>query len=349
LPRGERIDITITEDERQTLLMWVASTKKPYVQRAKAILLSADHLSLPEISKKSELSKQNCSKWRMRFLEGGIEALKDLPRKGRPPTVTSETQQKVMELGSLKRREKRRRWTMQSLAEATGLGRTTIHRILSQKDGTRHEAQYWTGKSTELEFVERQIGILGLCLNPVANGLVIGVVKKSPIQVLGQTQLECLSQTGNPMKDDNTLKSHGTNSLLATLSGHERVTGRRHEDKSDSIYFLNFLKRIYRDNPRQHIHIITEGNSLSQRKDIMDWIEKKRRLSVYYTPAYDSWMAQIEIWLNIFTRDVIPLGPWKSKKQVIDQILQYIMLFISQKGYPFSWTCSLRPVDGIIT
>jgi transposase len=347
MPRGERIGITLTEDEKKTLLMWVRSTKKKYAQRARVILLSADHTSLPEISKVSGLSMQNCSKWRMRFLEGGIEALKDLPRKGRPPLISQETRQKIIELGHQERRQEKNRWTIQSLAMDTGVGRTSIHRILSQKNSTRHRVQHWTGKSTDPEFVEKQVGILGLCLNPVANGLVLGVDEKTPTQIPGQTQPEPSFNYENHMKDNNQGKAHGTNSLLAALSHHKRVIGRRHEVKSDSMLLLNFLKRLYRDFPRQHMHIITESVSLSQRKDVMDWIEKRRRLSIYFTPTRASWIAQIEIWLNIFTRDTIPLGPWKSKKQVVDQILQHIRFYSSKKVYPFSWTCHHRPIEGI--
>lgn len=348
MPRGEKIGITLTEDERKTLLVWVRSTKKKYAQRARVILLSAEHTSLPAISKNSGLSMQNCSKWRMRFLQGGIEALRDLPRKGRPPLMSPETRQKIIELGLPKRRQKKKRWTMQSLANDTGFGKTTIHRILSQKNSTRHRIQYWTGKSTDPEFVEKQVCILGLCLNPDANGLVLGVDEKAPTKMPGQIPPEPPFHHKNSLKDNNQSKVRGTNSLLAALSQHEWATGRRHENKGDSMLLLNFLKRLFRNFPRQHIHIIAENISLHQRRDVMDWIEKRRRFSVYFTPSRASWIAQIEIWLNIFTRDVIPLGPWKSKKQVIDQILQYIRLFSSKKAYPFTWTCQRRPIEGIV-
>ena len=65
--------------------------------------------------------------------------------------------------------------------------------------------------------------------------------------------------------------------------------------KDNRILFFNFLKRLYRSSPRKHLHIITDGISLVQHKDAMDWIQRRKRLAVYFTPSHASWLSQIEI------------------------------------------------------
>ena len=77
--------------------MWAkaAKTEKRYVQRTQVILYSAEGYPLHEIATKSGLSRQNCTRWRMRFLKGRIDGLKDLPRKGRPCIIPPEVKTKV--------------------------------------------------------------------------------------------------------------------------------------------------------------------------------------------------------------------------------------------------------------
>lgn len=31
----------------------------------------------------------------------------------------------------------------------------------------------------------------------------------------------------------------------------------------------------------------------------------RRRLTMHFTPTYASWLNQVEIWFNVFTRDVL--------------------------------------------
>ena len=65
------VRLTLTEAKEKTLSMWAAGgkTEQRIAQRAKVILLSVAGVSLPEISRKTGLSTQNASKWRIRFME----------------------------------------------------------------------------------------------------------------------------------------------------------------------------------------------------------------------------------------------------------------------------------------
>lgn len=335
MPRGTKIVITLTDHERQTLVMWTSAPEKRYVQRAQVILSSAEGISLPAISKKSGLSRQNCSRWRMRFLEEGLEGLKDLPRKGRPPINVSEIKPTVDKFTRVKHPQRKNRWTRRSLAKAVVIGKTTAHRIPSQTEP--HKAESWSGKSTDPEFVENQVAILGIYLNPLRNGLVLCVNDKPQTQISDQTQPEFPFQPGNPKNLDITHMRNDTTSLLAALSNHNGSASNRYANEGNRILFLNFLKRLYRSSPRKHLHIITDGISLVQHKDSMNWIQRRKRLAIYFTPTHASWLSQIEILINIFTRDVITGGPWRSKERMIDQIMYYIRRYSSKRIHPFSW------------
>jgi hypothetical protein len=58
-----------------------------HVQRARMVLLAAEGLPNAEIGWQVGMTRQTVIAWRTRYEAGGIEALADLPRSGRPPVI----------------------------------------------------------------------------------------------------------------------------------------------------------------------------------------------------------------------------------------------------------------------
>jgi transposase len=76
----------LTEAERETLLRWVRSesTSPRLRQRVRAVLLSSYDISTYVIAYLIPMGRNNVSFWIRRFNEGGVDALRDRPRPGRP-------------------------------------------------------------------------------------------------------------------------------------------------------------------------------------------------------------------------------------------------------------------------
>lgn len=164
--------------------------------------------------------------------------------------------------------------------------------------------------------------------------------EKSQLQAIDRTKPEL----GNPKRLTATYKRNGTTCLLAALSVHDgKVTGRC-VDRNNHGTFLTFLKYLYRSNPGKHLHTIMDNLSLHKYKEVTDWVNRRRRLTIYFTPTYSSWLSQVEIWFIIFSKDVIRGGAWKSKKQMIEQIMQYIRHYTEHKAHPFAWTYTRKPL-----
>ena len=340
MPRGKKIAIELTKEEERLLTMWANAGRREHrmVQRAKVILLSAKGLPLPAVSEGSGLSRQNCTRWRMRFIEERMEGIKDHERSGRPRIISPDRRLKVTHLACMKPQDGRNQWTITSLAKATGLGRTTVHRILNEGDLKPHKVEYWCGKSPDPEFEKKQAAIVGLYMNPPENALVLCVDEKSQLQALDRTQPELPLRPGTPKRQTATYKRNGTTCLLAALSIHDgNITGRC-VDRNNHTTFLKFLKYLYRRHPRKRLHIIIDNLSLHKQKQVKEWVAQRRRLTLHFTPTYASWLNQIEIWFHIFARDVIRGGIWKSKKELVDQIMFYIKKYNEERAHPFTWT-----------
>ncbi len=344
--RGPTMRINLTTEEKETLTMLAkaGTTEQRLAQRAKVILFSAQGLDLPEISRRSGLSSQNCSKWRVRFVTERLPGLQDRPRSGRSLSISPEVRHRVLALACTKPEDGSNAWTMRRLSRVLKVSSTTVHRILNEGRLKPHKVEYWCGKSPDPEFEEKQAAILGLYLDPPDNALVLAVDEKSGIQALDRTQPMLPLMPGHPKRQTATYRRLGTTCLLAALSVHEgRVEGRC-VDRHTHQEFLAFLKHLYRKHPGKHLHVIVDNFSAHKHQQVKAWAAKRRRLTFHFTPTYASWLNQVEIWFNIFTRDVIRGGIWHSKKELLNQIMHYIQKYNEERACPFKWTYTGKPL-----
>ncbi len=305
--------IKLTDEQRTTLTLWLSAgkTEQRLAKRARIILCAAEGLSLREIAAKVGLGFLSCLKWRKRFMEKGLKGLKDAQRKGRPAVICPAEKVHVMSLACTKPDDSSNQWTTTKLADATGLSRTTIHRILNEAALKPHKIDQWCGKSPDPEFETKQADILGLYLSPPENALVISVDEKSQIQALDRTQPMLPLRPNQAKRQTHTYTRHGATCLLAALLVHQGTIEGRCLDSHTHVEFLNFLKHLYRKYPQKELHVIVDNYSAHKHQKVVEWAAKRRRLTLHFTPTYASWLNHVEIWFSIFTRDVIRGGIWR--------------------------------------
>src|SRR5262249_18865356 len=85
--RKSSLTITLTPQERQTLLAWQRSTTIHIglLRRARMILLLVDGTPITDIAAVVGINRRFVYKWVWRFQEQGIEGLMDKPGRGRRP------------------------------------------------------------------------------------------------------------------------------------------------------------------------------------------------------------------------------------------------------------------------
>lgn len=98
--------------------------------RAQIILLAAKGLHNQQIANQLHISPEKAARWRARFIQGGVEAIrKDLPRSGRRPNVTDTLVQDILNKTTRERPEGGGTWSGRKMARATGFSERTIRRI----------------------------------------------------------------------------------------------------------------------------------------------------------------------------------------------------------------------------
>ena len=94
-----------------------------------------------------------------------LEGLRDLPRPGKPRVYDHDKQVEVFKTACSEPPEGETHWTVRSLAEAVGVGKSQTHAILAEADLKPHQVRSWL-TSLDPEFDTKQADVCGLYLEP---------------------------------------------------------------------------------------------------------------------------------------------------------------------------------------
>lgn len=322
------------------LIVWIRSHKveRRLQLRAQIILDWINGLSYAASSQKNGVSEATIAKWRGRFSVRQVGGLQDAPRSGQPSRFNEADRSTVIHLACQRSASGTPLYSQQEIADRCGMSQSWVSEILRKADLKPHKTNYWCGKSPDPYFDEKMIDSVGLYLNPPEKALVLSVDEKTQIQALDRSQPELPLQVGRPRRLTTTYKRNGTVNLMAALAVHTGQVTARQVDRNNSENFLKFLKHLDRTYRNVELHLIMDNLSVHKNKNVQQWLQKKRKFHVYYTPTHASWLNQIEIWFSILTRKVLKDGVWHTRQQLVDQLMQYIKEYNQQQAKPFNWT-----------
>ena len=338
--------LELTENELNELEVLSRSTKaeRRMVERAFIILSWYKGETFSQTQSSLGVSQVAINKWRKRFLIKRMEGLYDAPRSGAPATLSPAKKAKVIKIATQKPKGGYTNWSQRRIAKEVGMSQGKVQQLLKKASLKPHKTEYWCGKSTDPEFESKMINIIGLYMNPPENALVLSVDEKTQIQALDRTQPLLPLKEKMPKRLTATYKRNGTVALQAALAVHQGEITAQTIDRNSAENYLSFLKQLYRKYPKKQLHIIVDNLSVHKHKSVQEWVASKQRITIHFTPTYASWLNQIEIWFNILTKDVLKGGVWKSKKQLVDQLMEYITTYNEQRAKPFQWTYTGNPL-----
>jgi len=329
--------IRIRDEDRAVLVSWARSPSIPAgaALRARIVLAAAQGQGTSQVATHLAVSRPTVIAWRERYRTGGIAALADAPRSGRPATVDqAEILARTLEpppaaLGIT-------HWSSRLLAAELGVGDATIARCWR-----RFGLQPWRRESfkfsTDPALEAKVRDVVGLYLDPPGKAVVLCVDEKSQIQALDRTAPILPLRPGLPEKATHDYVRHGTTTLFAAL---EVATGRvtdacyehhRHEE------FLAFLKKVARSYPRRELHVVVDNYGTHKHPDVEVWLARHPRVTLHFTPTSGSWLNLVEVFFGIITRQAIRRGSFTSVKDLVDAIRRFIDGW-NDRCHPFIWT-----------
>lgn len=127
-----RVDLDDEQERELIRLQHRSNVARRLVQRAKIILECARGRPDSQVAARLSVNAQTVAKWRMRFLEGGVKALHDQPRSGRPRRVSDLDVAHIITKTLSHPPEGSARWTESAMAKVTGRNESTIRRVWRQ-------------------------------------------------------------------------------------------------------------------------------------------------------------------------------------------------------------------------
>ncbi len=341
-----RADLGLTEEERRILEGYCRrrKTARGLAQRAGIILESAEGYSNVAVAKRLWVSRLTVGKWRSRFLKARLDGLLDEPRPGAPRSVSDQRVEQVVALTLEATPKGATHWSSREMAKRVGLSHMTVSRIWRAFGLQPHRAETFKLSPDPL-LVEKVRDIVGLYMNPPDNALVLCVDEKSQIQALERTQPLLPMRPGQIERRTHDYKRHGTTSLFAalhTVSG--RVIGQLHR-RHRAIELRKFLDTIDEQVPAQlDVHLIMDNLSTHKSPSIKNWLAKRPRFHVHFTPTYGSWLNLVERWFALLEQRQLKRGSHRSRRELEQAIKDFIDV-TNETPKPFVWT---KTADAIL-
>jgi putative transposase len=333
--------LVLDEEQRMQLMALSHSRTIPHglVERANIVLLAAEGKSNTEISEHLHLSKPCVGKWRKRYLDFGVQGLDEALRPGRPRTIADERVALVVRKTLKTKPKNRTQWSVRTMAREAGVSLKTVHRIWQAFGLQPHRRRHFQ-LSTDPFFIEKVRDIVGLYLSPPDKALVLCVDEKSQIQALDRAQPMLPMGLGYAEGVTHNYIRHGTTTLFAALNiaSGDVITSckRRHRHQE----YLSFLKQIDANVPAKFdIHLVVDNYATHKHPSVKRWLAVHPRYEVHYTPTYASWLNQVETWFNIITQQAIRRGTFRSVKELVAMIEQYVQRY-NKHPQPFIWTAT---------
>ena len=338
------------------------------VHRAKILLAYHQGESISEIARELRTNRPKVERTVQKALEYGVRsALRDLPRRGRPPRISAEAKAWLVSVACTKPKDlgyAAETWTTRELARhvrkhclgsgypsLSHLSRGTVSKVLTRSEVKPHKIQYYLGRR-DLEFDLKMVQALLTYKEVEMIRTSDPKAKEAPyVAVLSYDEGPGIQAIQNVAPDlppvpgrhpsigrDYEYKRHGVVSLLAAI---DLVSGHVHGDVQDrhrSAEFTDFLKKL--DSfyaPDIKIRMILDNHSSHISKETKRYLATvPNRFEFIFTPTHGSWLNIIETFFSKATRSFLRALRVKSKSELKERILKYIDE-LNQMPVIFKW------------
>jgi transposase len=321
------------------------SVGQALAQRACIVLACAEAGSTnAEIARRLGVSRPSVTTWRARFLAHRLGGLVDLPRSGAPRQVGDEQIERLIALTLESRPDNATHWSTRTMAKRAGMSQTMVSRVWRAFGLAPHRHETFK-LSADPAFVDKVRDVVGLYMAPPDRALVLGVDEKPQIQAVERTAPVLPMRPGQLERVTHDSRRHGATDLFAALDVKTGTVIGACKGRHRAAEFRAFLDEVEVVVPADlDVHLVLDNAATHKTKLIHDWLLKRPRWRLHFTPTSASWLNLVEGWFALLTRQRLQRGVFASTADLEAAIHGYIAQ-TNAEPKPFRWT---KSADAII-
>src|ERR1022692_3116429 len=341
-------DIVVLGSRRKARLEAIAqrpSSPQALARRARIVLLAHAGWPNSRIAAGLGCTVNTVRTWRRRFARGGIPALCDRPRSGRPESYGPDVRLAIVAAATSVPPEGTSAWTHALIAArlaGTGISASHAGRILADLDLAPHRVRGWMNRRDDEQFRAQAAAVCDIYLRPPPGTVVVCIDEKTGIQAKYRKYPERRARRGRPARRGVEYVRHGTVSLIAALHVATGQVIAEPITSNNSVAFTGFLHRLDQcTDPRLNIHLVMDNGSSHTSGATRAWIAAHPRISVTRTPKHASWLDMAELWFGVLTRALLRRGEFTSRADLIEKITVFTIRY-NRTARPWRWVYDAR-------
>lgn len=322
-----------------------AGAPQALVRRARIVLLAHAGASNQAIAARLGCAVNTVRTWRRRFVRGGMPALRDQPRSGRPELYGPEVRLAIVATATSVPPADVSVWTHELIAArlaTTGISVSQVGRILAGLDLAPHRVRGWLNRVEDERFWAQAGAVCDVYLRPPADTVVVCIDEKTGIQAKYRTHPERPPAPGRRARREFEYVRNGTVSIIAALHVATGQVVTEAIERNDSVNFTGFLRRLTDCiDPRCNIHIVMDNGSSHTSRATRAWLAAHPRIQVTYTPKHASWLDMAELWFSMLTRALLRRGEFSSPAELTEKITMFAIRY-NRTAKPWTWSYDAR-------
>ena len=329
MARGPKAaSVVLTGEEREALRRLVRrrGAGQAAVMRARIVLVAdaEPDATNKAIAARLGVSRQSVITWRQRFLAHRLEGLVDAPRGGAPRQVGDTAVEAMITLTLETQPEGATHWSTRAMAQRVGMSQTMVSRVWRAFGLRPHRSETFK-LSRDPAFVDKVRDVVGLYLNPPDRALVLCVDEKPQIQAVEGTAPVLPMRPGQVERRSHDYVRHGTTDLFAALDVRAGTVIGACKGRHRTTEFRAFLDQVEAAVPADlDVHLVLDNAATHKTRVVHDWLLKRPRWHLHFTPTSSSWLNLVEGWFSLLTRRCLQRGAFGSTDALEAAIRSYI-------------------------